>query len=111
LLLVLLGVGTAVAPSTGDGYAVQHRAPVIGESVSAAPSMNDDLHDWLRLSMAARQAPAVDVSDTWWALRKRTTDGYDGPGRRVIGAVGDTGMAAAEPTARSSRAPPYAWTG
>ncbi|MER5262714.1 hypothetical protein ABTZ99_11610 [Actinosynnema sp. NPDC002837] len=81
---------------------------MLGESVSVAPSMNDDLHDWLRLSMAARCAPATAVPETWWAVCPRATGGCASQGRWIFGEVGGTGTVNAEPTPQSSRAPPFA---
>ncbi len=81
---------------------------MLGESVSPSPSMNDDLHDWLRLSMAARCVPAAAAPETWWAAHPHGTGGCVRPGRFSVGEVGGTGVAAAEPTPRSSRAPPFA---
>ncbi|MGW4115508.1 hypothetical protein ACWEFJ_31925 [Actinosynnema sp. NPDC004786] len=109
LLLVLLGVGVVVAPHVADGYAAPYPVsdrPVLGESASAAPSVDDDLHDWLRLSLAARQAPAADLAHTWWAVLGRTGDAHVAPGRPVVGTVGGEGKAAAERTPWTSRAPP-----
>ncbi|QFZ18831.1 hypothetical protein [Saccharothrix syringae] len=110
LLLVLLGVSAVVAPD-GGGYALryqasQQRLPLLGESASAAPSVNDDLHDWLRLSLAARQAPTADVPQTWWAVLGQVVDEHGGPGRPPVGVVGGRGIAAAGWTAWSSRGPP-----
>lgn len=109
LLLVLLGVGAVVAPHVAEGYAARYPVsdqPVLGESTSAAPSMNDDLHDWLRLSLAARQVPAADLTHTWWAVLGRTGDAHVAPGRPAVGEVGGEGTAAAERTPWTSRAPP-----
>jgi hypothetical protein len=108
LLLVLLGVSAAVAPGAGAGYSGQHRASVIGESASAAPSMHDDLSDWLRPSVVARHALATTPPHTWGVVRARATGGCALRGRLLVGEIVGTGMAAAEPTPQSSRAPPFA---
>ncbi|MGH3759998.1 hypothetical protein [Actinophytocola sp.] len=115
LLLVLFGVPAAVTPGTGvgTGNAVRHQAlpqwtSTIGGSASAAPSMHDDLQDWLRLSTGTLRSLATALSDTWWAVCPRATDACAPRGRLLIGEVGGTGMAAATPTPRSSRAPPFA---
>ncbi|OKI28598.1 hypothetical protein A6A25_30775 [Saccharothrix sp. CB00851] len=113
LLLVLLGVSAAVTPHSGVGPAGPQLtsllgAPVLRESVSAAPVMNDDLHDWLRVSMAARCVPAVAVPETWWAVRPHATGGCAQQGRWRLDEAGGTGAAVAESTPRSSRAPPFA---
>lgn len=115
LLLVLLGVSVAVAPDSGRGPAGPHRAsllgaPVLRESASASPAINDDLHDWLRLSMAARSVPAVAAPEAWWAVRPHATAGRVPQGRWRLGEAGGTGPPTAEPTPRSSRAPPLAVT-
>ncbi|XVS61615.1 hypothetical protein ACQPYE_25355 [Actinosynnema sp. CA-299493] len=113
LLLVLLGVSAGVAPDTDGGTAGPrpqpwHGASLLGESASAAPSMNDDLHDWLRLSMAARSAPNTAVPETWWAAHPRAAGAGARPGPLPGGEVDRTGTGAGEPTPRSSRAPPTA---
>jgi hypothetical protein len=102
LLLVLLGVSTGA----GNEYTGPHRPSVISESASATPSMHDDLHDWLRLSMTARHAPTTALPTTCWAVCARATDECALPERSLIGEVSDTGMAAEAATPRSSRAPP-----
>lgn len=111
VLLVLLGGTAAVAPDNNPGgrYAGQHPVRVMGEAVSAAPSMRhdfEDLQDWLRLSVGTPRAPATALPDTWWAVCTRATGGYAPPGRLLLGAASSPAMVAAAPTPRSSRAPP-----
>lgn len=111
VLLVLLGGTAAVAPGSnaGDRYAEQHPVWVMGEAVSAAPSMRHDLEDfqdWLRLSVGTLRAPATALPDTWWAVCTRAAVGYPPPGRLLLGEVSSPAMATAVPTPRSSRAPP-----
>lgn len=107
LLLVLLGMSAAVAPRGGDGHAAQatqHR--VVGDSVSTAPSVRDDLHDWLRISGVARPVLATAPPDTSWAVCPRAADGGAPRGWSLVGEVGGAGVATAITTSRSSRAPP-----
>ncbi|WP_367127278.1 hypothetical protein [Saccharothrix sp. HUAS TT1] len=111
LVLVLLGVSAATAPdngNTGQRQASQGATALLGESVSAAASMNDDLHDWLRLSMAARFAPAQAEPDSWWAVRPREAGGRPLRGRSPVDGFGGAGLATVEPPPRSSRGPPFA---
>jgi len=113
LLLVLLGVSAAVAPGSGGGASAPlhgplHGPPVLGESTSAAPSMNDDLHDWLRVSVGVRSASTTTLVETWWVVCPCATVERALRGRSSLGLVGAAGAAAAEPTPRSSRAPPVA---
>ncbi|QQQ74052.1 hypothetical protein IOD16_22800 [Saccharothrix sp. 6-C] len=113
LLLVLLGVSAGVAPNTDGGTAGPPPRPrpgaaVLGESASASPSMSDDLHDWLRLSMAARSAPNTAVPETWWAAHSPVPGARTRPGPPTAREVDRTGTGAGEPTPQSSRAPPTA---
>lgn len=113
VLLVLFGMSVAVAPGTGgrgvEQYpAPQHRVSVLGESASPAPSAYDDLQDWLRLSAGTLRAPATALPDTWWAVRQRAFDGCDLQEQLLLGEGDHAAMAAATPTPRASRAPPFA---
>ncbi|MFD0200248.1 MULTISPECIES: hypothetical protein [Saccharothrix] len=106
LLLVLLGLTVVPAPGAGYGYAGLDR--VVGESVSAVPSMHDDLHERPRLAVTAGHAPAAALYEAWWASCSRETDGSGRYGRAPLGETADSAVAVAAPTPRSTRAPPSA---
>jgi hypothetical protein len=105
LLLVLLGVPVAVAPGAGESG--QYGVTVTGESMPAAPPARDDLRDWLRLSVA-RHASNTALLDAWCAMCPRAANGCAPHGRLLVGAAGDTRMAASVLPPHSSRAPPLA---
>ncbi|MFI9012058.1 hypothetical protein ACIGNX_32945 [Actinosynnema sp. NPDC053489] len=115
LLAVLLALGVPIGvassgpASTGPASTgPADRAPVAvsGWSLSPEPSMHDDRHDWLRLTVTARHVPASPYPDTWW-IACQPAPGLSVPGGRPGPDVAGTGSAAtAVPTARSCRAPP-----
>ncbi|PSL48664.1 hypothetical protein B0I31_12451 [Saccharothrix carnea] len=109
LLLVLLGLTVVPARNAGHGDAGLHR--VVGESVSTAPSMHDDLHDRPRLAVTAAHAPAAALYEAWWALCSRETDRSGRYGRAPLGGTADSAVAVAAPTPQSTRAPPSTCTG
>ncbi|MEV0677347.1 hypothetical protein AB0I60_12595 [Actinosynnema sp. NPDC050436] len=103
-LLMLLGI----ASGTASGQAGGHAAPPAGGSASSAPSMHDDRHDWLRVSLAVRHSPAEAQPDTWWAVCPWARGGP--PERRWSLPAGPCSSArtATAPVPWSSRAPPVA---
>ncbi|MFC6093527.1 hypothetical protein [Saccharothrix lopnurensis] len=110
-LLVLLGISAGVAPGAPSGHPGHPPVRVTGWSASSEPSMHDDRHDWLRLSAPARYAQAASHPDTWWVLCGRVTGRCALRGRPPLDEPRRTGTATAEPSPRSSRAPPAPRTG
>lgn len=106
LLLVLLGVSGAVAPAAATGYA--EPSSITGATVATAPSVQNELRDWLRLSGAARHAQATAMPDTWSAVCPHTPGACELRGRPYVSESSAAGMAARTATSRSSRAPPLA---
>jgi hypothetical protein len=107
VLLALLGLGAAVAPAA-NGYPATRPSSILTGTVKTAPSIQDELRDWLRLSGAARHAQATAVPDTWSAVCPQHPGGHDAGGRLSARESGVTGMACETATPRSSRAPPLA---
>lgn len=107
VVLALFGLGAAVAPAAANGYPAPHTAAFTG-TVKTAPSLQDELRDWLRLSGAARHVQATALPDTWSAVCLQNPDGHETPGRLAARECGAPGMARGTTTPRSSRAPPLA---
>lgn len=108
LLLALIGMSAAVAPAAATGYATAQSAPVLGATVSNAPSIQDELRDWLRVSGTARHTQATATPDTWSAVCAQIPGEGEARGRRLLGESGATGLDTGTGTSRSSRAPPLA---
>jgi hypothetical protein len=108
VLLAVLGLGAAVAPAAANGYPAPQPSSVLTGTVKSAPSIQDELRDWLRLSGAARHTHATALPDTWSAVCPQNQDGHDTRGRLSARESGATGMAHATAAPRSSRAPPHA---
>jgi hypothetical protein len=107
VLLALFGLGAAVAPAAANGYPAPHQ-PVLTGTVKSAPSIQDSLRDWLRLSGSARHAQATAMPDTWSAVCPQNPREHDTHGRLPARESGATTMACGTATPRSSRAPPLA---
>ncbi|GAA1303991.1 hypothetical protein GCM10009634_64330 [Saccharothrix xinjiangensis] len=103
-VLLVLGASAGVVPRGAGGHAGP--LPVSGWSASSEPSMHDDRHDWLRLSVAVRHVQAAPHPDTWWVTCGRVTGRCALRGRSPLDASGGAPPATAVPTPRSSRAPP-----
>ena len=107
VLLAVLGLGAAVAPAAANGYPAPHQSVLTG-TVKTAPSIQDELRDWLRLSGAARHGHATALPDTWSVVSPQDTSQHDTRGRLSARESGATGMARGAAAAQSSRAPPLA---
>ncbi|MBB4905137.1 hypothetical protein [Actinophytocola algeriensis] len=107
VLLAVLGLGAAVAPAAANGYPAP-RQPVLTGTVKTAPSIQDELRDWLRLSGAARHTHATAPPDTWSAVCPQNPGEHGSRGRLSARESGAAGMAGPTTTSRSSRAPPRA---
>ncbi|NUT94046.1 MAG: hypothetical protein HOY78_18695 [Saccharothrix sp.] len=104
LLLLLLGLAVVPTWAAGGGHDVPPGA-VVG-SVSAPPTMHDDLDNRPGLSTAALRAASTAVHGHWWAVCSDARSGQAPRGRWTAGeAVGD-GPVATAPASRCSRAPP-----
>ena len=106
VLLAVLGVGAAVAPAAANGYPAPRASSVHAGTVKSAPSIQDELRDWLRLSGAARHAQATALPDTWSAVCPQDPDANVLRGRLSTRQAGAGGAACGTGTPRSSRAPP-----
>ncbi len=108
LLLALFGLGAAVAPAAANGYPAPRPSSVLTGTVKSAPSIQDELRDWLRISGAARHTQATATPDTWSAVCPQYPAGHDTRGRLSAPESGTAGMVRGSAAAPSSRAPPLA---
>ena len=106
VLLAVLGLSPAVAPAAANGYPATQPSSIRTGTAQTAPSLQDELRDWLRLSGAARHVTATALPDTWSAVCPQHPDEHDSRGRLSAGGSGATRTACETATPRSSRAPP-----
>jgi hypothetical protein len=106
LLLVILEVGATAGLRASDEHGAQQQESGIVASASSSPSLHDELQDWLRLSIVARNALATALPDSWWAVCPHEIDGYALHERLLVGTTDRAEVATASVALQPSRAPP-----